>query len=299
MLVPAASSSEVPPAASSSSPAPASTNPFAGGGMPPPPKPASPFGDAFAATKALNPYASPAGGAAYNTSTFATADGPITNVVVPLDPIMNHAWRVWQANLGILVGVTLIVMVITYAIVIPLGFLQAVLEREAPEFVPFVALFGNIFSNVVQIFLGIGQASISLKICRGQPATIGDLFGGGPRFLPVLGASLLAGIAFAVGFMLCIVPGILLAIWFWPFYFLVVENKSPVMDSFGLASKVTEGNRGTTVILWLVSVGIIIVGLLAFCVGIILAAPLVSVLWATAYLMMSGQLPPQPQYVKY
>jgi hypothetical protein len=53
------------------------------------------------------------------------------------------------------------------------------------------------------------------------------------------------------------------------------------------------------VILWLVSVGIIIVGLLAFCVGIILAAPLVSVLWATAYLMMSGQLPPQPQYVKY
>ena len=134
MTVPAASTPAIAPAASSAPAAPASTNPFAGGGLPPPPKPAmNPFGDAAAATTALNPYASPAGGAAYNTSAFATADGPIGNVVVPLDPIMSHAWRVWQANIGILVGVTLIVMGITYAIAIPLGLLQANLEREAPE----------------------------------------------------------------------------------------------------------------------------------------------------------------------
>jgi uncharacterized membrane protein len=190
-------------------------------------------------------------------------------------------------------------MGITYAIAIPLGILQGALEKDAPEAAVGVAIIGNVVSNLVQIFLGIGQAIISLKVARGIPATVGDLFTGGHRFLPVLGASILAGIAMFAGFMLCIVPGILLAIWFWPFYFLIVDEKTTAMGSFELASSVTAGNRGTTVILWLVSVGIIFVGLLALCIGVIVAAPLVSVLWATAYLMMSGQLSSQPQYVKY
>jgi len=34
-----------------------------------------------------------------------------------------------------------------------------------------------------------------------------------------------------------------------------------------------------------------LIGFFALCVGIIFAAPLVTVVWATAYLMMSGQIP--------
>ena len=117
-------------------------------------------------------------------------------------------------------------MGITYAIAIPLGILQGALEKDAPEASIGVAIIGNVVSNLVQIFLGIGQAIISLKVARGMPATVGDLFSGGPRFLPVLGASILAGIALLAGMMLCIVPGVLLAIWFWPFYFLIVEEKT-------------------------------------------------------------------------
>ena len=95
-------------------------NPFAAGGLPPPPKPPSnPFGDARATSAGLNPYASPSGGYAYSPRTFATSGGPIANVVVPLDPIMSHAWRVWQANIGLLVGVTVIFFIINYALELP------------------------------------------------------------------------------------------------------------------------------------------------------------------------------------
>ena len=86
------------------------------------------------------------------------------------------------------------------------------------------------------------------------------------------------------------------ALWFWPFYYLNVEEKAGVIESFSVASKITEGNRGIAFVLVLVSFGVNVLGMLALCVGILFAAPLVSLLWATAYLMMSGQLPVQPQY---
>ncbi len=268
------------------------SNPFAGLGTAPPPKPpGSPFGEA-----STNPYASSA--YAYVPTTFAGPNLPITNVVVPLDPIMSHAWRVWQANLGVLVVVTVIVVVATYAIAIPQAILQeALAQNNAPEGVIAVAIIGNLLQQLLQIFLGIGQAQIALKAARGMPVSIGDLFGGGPRFLSVFLGNLIAGIVLLVGFMLCIVPGILLAIWFWPFYYLLVDEKASIGDSYGLASTITEGNRGTTVLMWLVSMGIIMLGCLALGIGVLFATPLVSVLWATAYLMMAGQIPSQPQYV--
>jgi hypothetical protein len=224
---------------------------------------------------------------------------PITPVVVPLDPIMNHAFRVWQANLGILVVVTVIPAAISWAIAIPQGIAQAALDaNNAHEGAIAVVVIGNIIQQVVALFLGIGQTQISLKLARGMPATIGELFGGGQRFLPVLGAGLIFIIVLYAGVLACIVPGILWALWFWPFYFLLIEERASIMGSFSLASKITEGNRATAFILALCGMGIVLLGCLALCVGMLFALPLVSVMWATAYLMMSGQLPSQPQYVR-
>ena len=250
------------------------------------PKPGPmPYG---AGAPAMNPYASP--GAAY---TPAVTGGHIGHQVVPLDPIFSYAWQVWQANLGLLVGVTVIVIAISYAVAIPFMIGEfALRENDAPEAAAFVSLAGQLIGQVVQIFLGVGQVLIALKLARSQPATFSDLFSGGPRFLPVLGGSILGGIMFTIGFMACIVPGIILALMFWPYYYLIVDNKRGVFESFQTAQTITQGNWGTAFILAIASFGIMILGLLALCVGVIFAAPLVTMLWATAYLMMSGQLQP-------
>jgi uncharacterized membrane protein len=81
---------------------------------------------------------------------------------------------------------------------------------------------------------------------------------------------------------------------FWPSYYLVLDGRASVFESFAQAYNITEGNRVTTFLLWLLSIAVIIVGLIALCVGVIFAAPLVAMLWATAYLMMSGQLSATP-----
>jgi hypothetical protein len=283
-------------------------------GAPPPPSlppplvspPASPFGDAeqpgrnpFAEKSppppSLNPYASPADSFAPKIAAAgAFPSQPVTNQRVEIGQIWNYAWQVWQTNLGLLVGVTLTVIAISYAFSIPITIFQLVLEqRDEKELAAVVVFLGNIVSFVVQTFVGIGHAIIALKLARQQPTSFGELFSGGRRFLPVLLATILFMIALIAGAFACVVPAIFLGIFFWPYYFLIVEEKAAVIESFSLAYQVTEGNRLTTFLLALLSIAVMLIGFFAFCIGIIFAAPLVTMLWVCAYLMMSGQIPVQ------
>jgi hypothetical protein len=175
----------------------------------------------------------------------------------------------------------------------------ALQANEQPEAAFVVSLLGSLVGQCVQLFICIGMAKIALKLARRQRAEFADLFSGGPIFLPVLGLYILLVLAVGFGFFLLIIPGIILLLMLWPAYYLVVDQKAGVIESFSLATKVAQGNWGTAFLLWLLSVGIMIVGVLALCIGVIFAAPLVTMLWAVAYLMMSGQIPVQPAYAQY
>lgn len=259
----------------------------------------SPFATSAATGKdAANPYASPTT-ESYQPAKFQVAPGAIGNQQVDPGTIINYAWEVWKTNLGLLIGVFVFIVAVNYAIALVMGVTQGVLnQNDAPEAAAIVALIGNLISNVIGIYLSIGQAQIALKLARHQPAQFSDVFQGGPRFLPVLGGSILAGLALMAGFLLCIVPGVILMLLFWPFYYLLVDNKTGVFESFSTAYTITQNNVGSTFVLWLASFGIMLAGLLALCIGVLFAAPLVTMIWATAYLMMSGQLAAQPAYAK-
>jgi DNA-directed RNA polymerase subunit RPC12/RpoP len=265
--------------------------PFSEGNRPP----AKPFADAGPAAP-LNPYATPAA-AIQSAAASPFQPGAINPQKVGVEPIFSHAWQVWQANLGLLAGVTFVALAITLPIDIGSQFVHELLAQQGEASAGrLVESIGSIISNLLELWLGIGQAQIALKLARGLPAQFGDLFGGGSRFFPVLGGSILAGLALVVGLLLCIVPGIFLMLMFWPFYYLVVDEKAPVMESFEVAKTITEGNWGTVSLLWLVSIVVGFVGLLACGVGILLAIPLITLIWATAYLMMSGQLSTSPLF---
>jgi hypothetical protein len=270
-------------------PAPPAGAPFGG------PNPWS-FGDAQASaatplgskSTGANPYASPQ--PLPFQPAVTVAGGEIRNQRVGVDPIFNYAWQLWQQHLGLLVGIaaTMLGVEIVFSIIGTLG--RDVVGADAPEVGGLIEMGSDLVSNVIGLFLGIGNAQIALKLARGQRAEYAELFNGGSRFWPVLGASILAGIGLVLGLLLLIVPGIILMLVFWPFYYVLVDNKAGVIDSFSLAAKISEGNKGTTFLLWLLSVVIGIVGFLALCVGILFALPLITMIWAVAYLMMSGQL---------
>jgi hypothetical protein len=204
---------------------------------------------------------------------------------------------VWQTNLGILVGVTVIIMAISIAFSLVMSGLQAVLEQnDQPEAAIAVYGLGQLLGNAIQVFLGIGNAQICLKLARQQGAEFSDLFSGGRQFIWVFLASLGFGIALTIGILLFIVPGVILALMFWPYYYLLVDEKAGLVDSFSLGAKVSQGNWGTAFVLWLLSVCIGFVGCAACLIGILFAAPLISMIFAVAYLMMAGQIPVQYGY---
>ncbi len=250
--------------------------------------PSSPSENPFDA--ATNPYAAPGVPPA---SEFSADTGEVVPTAVEIGPVFNTAWAVWKTNLGLLVGVTVIVYLISGAFSAVQSIFSIVAENgdEEVQLVASLASFTiAIISSIVGVFLGIGQTQIYLRLLRGQSAHVGDLFGGGSRFLPTLGLSILFGLAVAVGTMLCIIPGLVVAILYWPSYYLVVDNKAKVIDSFSQALQVGKANIGTTILLFLLGMGITILGLLACFVGLLFALPLVGLLWTAAYLGGTGQI---------
>jgi hypothetical protein len=76
-----------------------------------------------------------------------------------------------------------------------------------------------------------------------RDSTVGDLIDATwPVVLPLIGVGILAGIAIGIGFLLLIIPGlILLTIWAVIAPVIVVEH-SGVMDSFGRSRELVRGN---------------------------------------------------------
>jgi ABC-type multidrug transport system fused ATPase/permease subunit len=98
-----------------------------------------------------------------------------------------------------------------------------------------------------------------------RDSTVGDLIDATwPVVLPLIGVGILAGIAIGIGFLLVVVPGlILLTIWAVIAPVIVVE-RSGVMDSFGRSRELVRGNG------WQVFGVIFVVFLISAVVGAIL-----------------------------
>jgi hypothetical protein len=222
-------------------------------------------------------------------------EGPIRNVVPEFNDILSYAWNTWKENLGLLVGASFIVFAISIALSFGGGMVEGLLQNNGQPTVAsiVVSISTAIINNTLGIFLGVGNVQLLLALLRRQPATLGMLFGGGERFLPALGYSLLFGLAVTAGFILLIVPGFFLLFRYWPGYYLVVDRRTPVMEAFTLAGEITRGNTMNTFRVGLMGTGIGILGVLACGVGILFAQPLAMLLFGSAYLMMSGQIDPK------
>jgi uncharacterized membrane protein len=211
---------------------------------------------------------------------------------IAVGDIFTYAWNTWKANLGLLVGATLIIFALSFGLSFVGGIAGAAL-RQNGEATPASTLVTTVFSiinNVISIFLGIGYLRLMLDLLRGKATSISTLFSGGDRFLSTFGFSLLFGLMLFGGFLLLIVPGVIMLFRFWPAYYLVVDRSVPVMKSFGMAWEITRGNSANTFLLMLSAFGIGILGMLACGIGLFFSQPLALLLFCTAYLMMSGQL---------
>jgi hypothetical protein len=228
-------------------------------------------------------------------ATFEPISRPApTPILVDAGEIISTSWTIFKSQMGLLIGAVVIVGIVigiptAVSNFIGNGLKHNLFPRDLVPIVAIVYFVLLLLGWILQIFLTVGQTILFLKIARGQPAELSDLFRGGHYLLRAIGASLLVGLMICGGFVLLIVPGILLALMFWPFLYVLVDADPPGMGCISRAREITRNTWGTVFLLWLTTVGLVFLGALACCVGMLFTIPLSTLLFAVAYCRMTGQ----------
>ena len=137
-------------------------------------------------------------------------------------------------------------------------------------------------------FFQVGQLRIFLTAVRGGRPELGTLLSGGDRFLPLLGMTLLVTLGIAVGYVFLIVPGIILALGLSLSAFYCVDAGLGPIEAMKASWQATRGHKGKIFLFGLMAFLIAIVGLLACCIGVYAATPVIWMAFAIVYIRLSG-----------
>ena len=141
-------------------------------------------------------------------------------------------------------------------------------------------------------FFQVGFLRMCLDASRGQAPKLGTLLLGGDCFLAMLALDLLMGLAVGGGTLLFIVPGVILALGLFLAQFYLVDpligRRMPVFESLRASWSATKGQKGALFGIALRCLGIMLLGFLACCIGIVPAMPLAYLIAAVVYTRLSG-----------
>ncbi len=248
--------------------------------FPPPPPPG---------TGEPNPYQSPGG--YHDDAAEAPVAGSFQPTIIDFGDIFSRTWSIFQTQWGMCLLAIFVVFIFNVVVSGTIAFSLVALGFNPNDRAVGNSMhsLGNLVQGLLSIWISIGQALIFLGIARGEPVEVGQLFSGGRFYLRVLGASILAGIAFTIGTLLLIVPGIFLMLMLWPFYWIILDRNVGVFDSFQLAMRFTEGNKATVFLIAIASFALILVSAIPCGIGLLFTAPFFTLMWSVMYLAMTGQ----------
>lgn len=218
----------------------------------------------------------------------------------------SWAWNKFSKNAVPLIVATLIYGVIASVLY---GIIYAVALLLAPDPVTYYDSSGSGFS--ASYSAGFGFASIAvlivgglafivligaiqsaylgalLDIANGQQVEIGSFFK--PRNVGsvVLGA-LIVGVLAAIGYVLCVLPGLAVVIFTLFTTLLIVERNLAPVDAIKASIDIVKANFVQVLLIWLLFGVITTVGSLLCGIGLIVAVPVASLFLVYGYRKLSG-----------
>jgi uncharacterized membrane protein len=209
---------------------------------------------------------------------------------------LEFGWRTMMRepkSIAVVLVALLSAYVVLIAAMIPFAILNAQHDRELATLAWVIYVLAYVITLPLSLWVHMGLIRYSLKLARGQPASFGDVYSGGP-FLSFLGAALLASLGAMVGMLFCVVPGYILLIG-WLFYgHLIVDRRLPVIEALSASWRITNGHKWKLLLFMLLMAAVALLGELACCVGVFVAIPVVLVAYSYVYLRLIGEVPPMP-----
>lgn len=148
-------------------------------------------------------------------------------------------------------------------------------------------LVGNIVVWIISAYATLGFSAVALKTVDKQPVSYKDFFEVRNVFIPYILATIVAQFVITLGIILLIVPGIIVAL-MWMFYaYLILDKKMQPMDALKQSAAITKGHRWQLFGMGVFFILMNIVGALLFGLGLIITAPITVVAMAHMYRQLS------------
>lgn len=188
---------------------------------------------------------------------------------------VQFGWDTTKSNIGFFIGLLIVAGLIQY---VP-DIIAAIIEADAPT----LSIIIRIASFVLSVIIAMGLIKICLRFCDGEKGEVSDLFSCYPLFFDYLIGSILYGLIVVVGLILLIIPGIIWAIKFQFFDYLIVDEGLGPVDALEKSSEITRGVKWELFLLDILLVIINLLGFLCLVVGLFVSIPVTMVAMAFVY----------------
>lgn len=193
----------------------------------------------------------------------------------------SFAWEVVKKN-PVIVLYTLGVYGISMVVSTILNSLFGVEQGETNFVVSFISTF-------VTSFIWVGYLQVLFRLAEGKKIEVNQLLSKDYKlvFFYTVGTYLYV-LGVLLGLVLLIVPGIIigvgLSMWM---YIYITHTDMHLIDSFKKSWEMTKGYRMQLFLMALVSLGAVIVGLVALIVGVLVAIPVIYLAYIHVYKKLS------------
>lgn len=207
------------------------------------------------------------------------ASGPSGGGSFSVGDAISYGWNAFWKNVGPMVLITLVIFVVQFIVSLVGSGTDSAIARIVVQLLSFV----------VGIILAMGLIRASLAVCEGRTPEV-SMLTQTDGFFNYLVASIIFGIAVFFGLILCIIPGIIVAVVFMFFgYGIVQQPDLGAVDSLKRSAEITSGHRWQLFGLALLLMLINFVGLLACGVGVLFTYGISAIAIAYTYKTLSGQ----------
>lgn len=199
---------------------------------------------------------------------------------------VRFGWETFKKRPWYLIGATILFLVIGWIAGFAIGFVSAVLQVLLGESVGgVVSFFGSMLVNTL---IGMGWIAFFIKAHDDLAAAKVVDFWHPQHFFSYVGTTILFVIIVLIGLVLLIVPGIIAALSFMFAPYLVIDKGLGPVSALKESARITKGNRLRVLALMGAVALVSLLGLLALIVGLLVAIPVTSLAYISAYRRFSA-----------
>jgi uncharacterized membrane protein len=210
-------------------------------------------------------------------------------MTISVSESLRFGWETFKKNPWMLVGGFVLVFLVSG---ISNGILAGLFPVEAPDATYMSSSMNFLLSFAVGIIVEMGLLTFVLRAHDSiESLSFSDLWN--PQsFLSYLLAQIVVGIAVILGFVLLIVPGIIVALGLLFTPYIVLDQKKGPIEALKMSWAMTKGHRWRLFLLMCSIVLLNILGMLLLFVGLIVTAPVSMLALAHTYRLLSNSSTP-------